>query len=94
MVGVPDAGSGDMGGALDADTVDLIAQIRELAVDDPQAVQQVVAEVLAALDRVTGGAFRDRLSEGAPLGGGYGEPPARVGDLEAAAERRPGEPRS
>jgi hypothetical protein len=55
---VPDAvataASDDGGGAFDAETIELIAQIRQLAVDDPQGVQQIIAEVLAALDRVTG----------------------------------------
>jgi hypothetical protein len=41
----------------DAETRDLIAQIRELSAGDSQAVHQIVAEVLAALDRVTGKAY-------------------------------------
>jgi hypothetical protein len=82
------------GGDLDAETSDLIAHIRELTVDDPQAVQQVVAEVLAALDRVTGVAFHDEPLDGPPVGGGYDEPPpVSVADLEArAAEAQPGGP--
>jgi hypothetical protein len=77
----------------DRETSDLIAHIRELTMDDPQAVQQVVAEVLAALDRATGGAFHDRLpDEPPPVGGGYGEPPVRLADLETrAAEQQPGD---
>jgi hypothetical protein len=71
----------------DTDTAELVAQIRELAAHDPAGVQQVVREVLAALDRATRGAFRDQLADGTPFGGGFGEPPARVTDLEAAANR-------
>jgi hypothetical protein len=48
----------------DPETAELIAQIRELAGQNPADVRQVVAEVLAALDRVTGGAFGDQLAAG------------------------------
>ncbi|SDZ36314.1 hypothetical protein SAMN05444365_11183 [Micromonospora pattaloongensis] len=48
------------------DTAELIARIRALAAHDP-AVRQVVTDVLAELDRVTGGAYRDRMPESAPL---------------------------
>lgn len=75
---VPDAGA-------DTETAELVAQIRELAAHDPAGVQQVVSEVLAALDRATRGAFRDQLSDGTSFGGGLDEPPVRVTDLEAAA---------
>jgi hypothetical protein len=67
----------------ETDTAELVAQIRELAAHDPAGVQQVVSEVLAALDRATRGAFRDQLSDGTL--GGFGEPPVRVTDLESAA---------
>ncbi|HEX2773129.1 MAG TPA: hypothetical protein VHN18_11960 [Micromonosporaceae bacterium] len=73
MTGASEAGdrhASATSGDPERDTSDLIAQIRELTVDDPEAVQQVVAEVLAALDRVTGGAFHDRLPDGPPVGGG------------------------
>lgn len=36
------------------DSADLVAQIRQLAGDDPAEVQRVVAEVLAALERASG----------------------------------------
>ena len=73
----------------DDDTAELVAQIRALAAHDPMGVQQVVNEVLAALDRATHGAFRDQLSAGTPVGGGFDEPSVRVSDLEtAAAEQR------
>nr|MDT0661364.1 hypothetical protein [Micromonospora sp. DSM 115978] len=48
----------------DPETAELVAQIRELAGRNPADVQQVVAEVLAALDRVTGGALGDQLAAG------------------------------
>ena len=77
----------------DTDTAELVAEIRALAANDPMGVQQVVNEVLAALDRATRGAFRDQLCAGAPFGGGFGEPPVRITDLEAAApEQRSTEP--
>ena len=47
----------------DGDAAELIAELRNLAGDDPAGVRQVVAEVLAALDRVAGGALRDELPE-------------------------------
>ncbi|MEU5562774.1 MULTISPECIES: hypothetical protein [Micromonospora] len=49
--------------ATDDDAAELIAQLRELAGADPADVRQVVAEVLAALDRAAGGALRDHLPE-------------------------------
>lgn len=63
------------GAPADTDAAELIAQIRQLAADaDPAGVQQVVAEVLAALDRAAGGALREQLPNGLP--GVDGEPPA------------------
>ena len=64
---------------------DLVRRVRELAAADPaaaQRVEQVVADAIAALEKATG----------APFGGGFGEAPVRVADLEAEAERqrRPG----
>ncbi|MEH0844565.1 hypothetical protein V6U81_19465 [Micromonospora sp. CPCC 205711] len=47
----------------DDDAAELIAQLRELAGADPTDVRQVVAEVLAALDRAAGGALREHLPE-------------------------------
>lgn len=79
MAGVPE--SGDREGQPGAQSSgpepepasnDLVAQIRDLTTDDPEAVRQVVAEVLAALDRVTGAAFRDPLPEGPTPAGGSG----------------------
>jgi hypothetical protein len=54
------------------DTAALIARIRALAAHDP-AVRQVVIDVLAEVDRVTGGGLRDRLPEDRP-GAGPGFP--------------------
>ena len=71
----------------DEDTAELVAQIRALAAHDPMGVQQVVNEVLAALDRATHGAFRDQLSAGTPLSGGFGEPSVRVTETAAAEQR-------
>jgi hypothetical protein len=45
----------------DDDAAELIAQLKELAGADPGDVRQVVAEVLAALDRAAGGALREHL---------------------------------
>ncbi|MEV4540519.1 hypothetical protein ACIBXA_30025 [Micromonospora echinaurantiaca] len=49
--------------ATDEDAAELIAQLKELAGADPADVRQVVAEVLAALDRAAGGALREHLPE-------------------------------
>jgi hypothetical protein len=60
---------------------DLVERVRELAARDPDAAQQVervLHDAIAALERATG----------TPFGGGYGEPPVRVADLEAAAEHQ------
>ena len=60
------------------DNDDLVRRVRELAAHDPDVarqVERVVAEATAALERSTG----------TPLGGGYGQPPVKVKDLEAAA---------
>ena len=48
---------------VDDDAAELIAQLKELAGADPADVRQVVAEVLAALDRAAGGALREHLPE-------------------------------
>ncbi|MEH1056032.1 hypothetical protein V6U89_12560 [Micromonospora sp. CPCC 206171] len=56
-------GSEQVGGATDEDAAELIAQLKELAGADPADVRQVVAEVLAALDRAAGGALREHLPE-------------------------------
>ncbi|WBB65438.1 hypothetical protein [Micromonospora sp. WMMD812] len=53
----------DPAAATDDDAAELIAQLRELAGADPADVRQVVAEVLAALDRAAGGALREHLPE-------------------------------
>lgn len=63
------------------DSDDLVRRVRELAAADPaaaQQVEQVVADAIAALERTTG----------TPFGGGYGQPPVRVADLEAEAARQ------
>jgi hypothetical protein len=57
------------------ETAELVAQIRELAGENPADVQQVVADVLAALDRVTGGALGEQMATGV------------FGDLPAPRER-------
>jgi hypothetical protein len=55
----------DQGGvaATDDDAAELIAQLKDLAGADPADVRQVVAEVLAALDRAAGGALREHLPQ-------------------------------
>ncbi|WFE37940.1 hypothetical protein [Micromonospora sp. WMMD998] len=58
--------------ATDDDAAELVAQLTELAGADPVAVRQVVAEVLAALDRAAGGALRDHLPETIRLDAGLG----------------------
>jgi hypothetical protein len=66
------------------DSDDLVQRVRELAASDPAAarqVERVVADAIAALERSTG----------TPFGGGFGEPPVRVTDLEAAARPGPAE---
>ncbi|WP_446217894.1 hypothetical protein [Micromonospora sp. IBHARD004] len=65
--------------ATDDDAAELIAQLKELAGADPADVRQVVAEVLAALDRAAGGALRDHLPETIRTDAG----------LDAAAPTRP-----
>ncbi|AVT39748.1 hypothetical protein [Plantactinospora sp. BB1] len=60
----PEAGAdgpADRAADPEAEAAELIAQIRELAGPDPVAVRTVVAEVLAALDRVSGGTLREQL---------------------------------
>jgi hypothetical protein len=56
----------------DDDAAELIAQLTELAGADPADVRQVVAEVLAALDRAAGGALREHLPETIRLDAGLG----------------------
>jgi hypothetical protein len=56
---------------------DLGQRVRDLAATDPDGARQVERAAIAALERSTG----------APFGGGYGEPPVTVRDLEAAARR-------
>ena len=76
--GTPGSASDEEPGP-EAEAAELIAQIRELAGPDPVAVRTVVAEVLAALDRVSGGTLREQLpyeSERAT------EPDARMPELD------------
>lgn len=80
--GVPPVG----GAAGDSDAADLVAQIRQLAGHDPAGVQQVVAEVLAALDRASGGALRDQLPAGLSIVGGQAESPVRLTGSEPAGD--------
>jgi hypothetical protein len=49
------------------DVADLADQLRELAGHDPADARRVVAEVLAALDRASGGALAGQLPEGLAL---------------------------
>jgi hypothetical protein len=65
---------------MDGDDLD---RVRELAAADPAAAEKlarVVAEAIAALEKATG----------EPFGGGFGQEPVRLSDLEAAAERQRG----
>jgi hypothetical protein len=60
---------------------ELVLRVRELAAADPaaaQKVEQVVADAIAALEKATG----------TPFGGGFGQPPVQVGELEAEADRQ------
>ncbi|MEH1012364.1 hypothetical protein V6U90_04450 [Micromonospora sp. CPCC 206060] len=81
------------------DANDLVAELRQLAGPDPAGVRQVVAEVLAALDRAAGGALRDQLPEAirrdvadaesaGPDAGempvGFGSGPVSVSDMSVA----------
>jgi hypothetical protein len=75
MVGPYRTNSDDLSAAESApptgtDAAELVAQIRQLAGADPAGVQQVVADVLAALDRAAGGALRDQLPDGLLFAGG------------------------
>ncbi|MEE6261208.1 hypothetical protein [Plantactinospora sonchi] len=86
------SGSPARSGATEADAeaeaAELIAQLRELAGPDPATVRTVVSDVLAALDRVSGGALREQLpydselrrdraaTEGTELAGTTGARPA------------------
>ncbi|MGV9210773.1 hypothetical protein ACTFTM_02815 [Micromonospora sp. RB23] len=60
--------------ATDDDAAELIAQLRALAGADPADVRQVVAEVLAALDRAAGGALREHLPEAIRVDAGLDAP--------------------
>jgi len=75
----PDQPGDEAYGEPDADTAELIAQIRQLAGADPSGVREVVVEVLAALDRVAGGALRDQLPEGIRLDARFDAPVAGSG---------------
>ena len=59
------------------DCDDLARRVGDPAASDPEAAGQRVVNVVASPQR----------SVGAPFGGGYGEPPVTVKDLEAAARR-------
>lgn len=88
----PDSDRPAVDGATSAETdaADLVAQIRQLAGHDPAGVQQVVAEVLAALDRASGGRLRDQLPPGTPFGADFAQTTPRRGDIEpTAAGQRP-----
>ncbi|MEW2383765.1 hypothetical protein AB0873_17000 [Micromonospora sp. NPDC047707] len=61
----------------DDDAAELIAQLKELAGADPADVRQVVAEVLAALDRAAGGALREHLPATIRAEAGLDAAPAR-----------------
>ncbi|KOX14958.1 hypothetical protein ACWD6L_21610 [Micromonospora profundi] len=63
--------------ATDDDAAELVAQLRALAGADPTEVRQVVAEVLAALDRAAGGALREHLPETIRVDAGL-EAPSRI----------------
>ncbi|WP_406074323.1 hypothetical protein [Micromonospora sp. NBC_01638] len=60
--------------ATDDDAAELVAQLRALAGADPVEVRQVVAEVLAALDRAAGGALREHLPEAIRVDAGLDAP--------------------
>lgn len=60
------------------EAADMIAQMRQLAAHDPAAAERLVADVLAELDRVTGGTVCEQLPDGAPFGGEVGEPRVAV----------------
>ncbi|MBF9128614.1 hypothetical protein I0C86_06370 [Plantactinospora sp. S1510] len=72
-------GASDEAPGPEAEAADLIAQIRELAGPDPVAVRTVVAEVLAALDRVSGGTLREQLPYESER---VTEPDARMPELD------------
>ncbi len=62
---------------IDDDAAELVAQLKELAGADPADVRQVVAEVLAALDRAAGGALREHLPATIRAEAGLDAAPAR-----------------
>ncbi|GAB3156024.1 hypothetical protein GCM10027290_53160 [Micromonospora sonneratiae] len=49
------------------DAAELIDQLRQLAGADPAGAQQVIADVLAALDRAAGGALRAQSPDAFPF---------------------------
>ncbi|MER7455585.1 hypothetical protein [Micromonospora sp. NPDC126480] len=68
---------GDFTAPTDDDATELVAQLKELAGADPADVRQVVAEVLAALDRAAGGALREHLPATIRAEAGLDAAPAR-----------------
>ena len=74
--------------ATEDDAAELIAQLKELAGADPADVRQVVAEVLAALDRAAGGALREHLPESIRLEAGSDLPHRPVRDAKMDSDRR------
>jgi hypothetical protein len=87
-------GAGQPEGAPTAgtDTAELIAQIRQLAGADPLGVQQVISDVLDALDRAAGGPLRDELPDALAFDCGLGGPPMRSGDPDAVLPAEHGNP--
>ncbi|MEO3815555.1 hypothetical protein [Plantactinospora sp. B24E8] len=81
-------GPATTGAEAEAEAAELIAQLRELAGPDPATVRTVVSDVLAALDRVSGGALREQLPYDSELRRGRG-PAADGGDLDRGADIRP-----
>lgn len=67
----PGAGAAGPGGL---NAFDLAARIRQLAGCDPADVQRVIGDVLAELERVTGGRVRERLAEPGAEGGRTSDP--------------------
>lgn len=67
----------DLTAPTDDDATELVAQLKELAGADPADVRQVVAEVLAALDRAAGGALREHLPATIRAEAGLDASPAR-----------------
>ncbi|MFC8847901.1 MULTISPECIES: hypothetical protein [unclassified Micromonospora] len=81
-------GADQAGGVPPADdAAELVAQLRDLAGADPADVRRVVAEVLAALDRVAGGALREHLPESIRPDAGLDATPDAGLDVAAPAPR-------